>query len=111
MVRYGAAENEKNIFGLLVTEELGDAGDDDVVGAREDGEADAVYVFLDGGSDDHLRGLTEASVDHLHAGVAEGAGDDFCAAVVAVEAGFGDEDADGGLVHSDVSIRGATDVA
>src|SRR5258707_207740 len=77
----------------------------------EDGEADAVDVLLDGGRDDHFGGLTEAGVDDLHASVAEGSGDDLCAAVVAVEAGFGDEDADGGLIHSDVSIRGAMDVA
>ena len=75
-------------------QEFVDAGDDGVVGAGEDGEADAVDVLLDGGGDDHLGGLAEAGVDDLHAGVAEGAGDDFGAAVVAVEAGFGDEDAD-----------------
>ncbi len=86
-----------------------DAGDDDVVSAGEDGEADAVDVFLDGGGDDHLGGLAEAGVDDLHAGVAEGAGDDFCAAVVAVEAGFGYEDADWGRRNSHrlVSIAGA----
>ena len=85
----------------------GDAGDDDVVGAGEDGEADAVDVFLDGGGDDHLGGLAEAGVDDFHAGVAEGAGDDFGAAVVAVEAGFGDEDADGWRGrHRRLSIAG-----
>jgi len=35
--------------------------------------------------------LAEAGVDDLHAGVAEGAGDDFGATVVAVEAGLGDQ--------------------
>ena len=90
----GAAEDEEDVFGLLFAEELRDARDDDVVGAGEDGEADAVDVLLDGGGDDHLGGLAEAGVDDLHASVAEGAGDDFRAAVVAVEAGFGDEDAD-----------------
>jgi hypothetical protein len=49
--------------------------------------------------------LAEAGVDDLHAGVAEGAGDDFCAAVVAVEAGFGYEDADWDISHAVVSIR------
>jgi hypothetical protein len=43
----------------------------------------------------------EAGVDHLHAGVAEGAGEDFCTAIVAVESGLGDEDTDwGGGRHS-----------
>ncbi len=96
----GAAEDEEDVFGVLGFEELVDAGDDGVVGAGEDGEADAVDVFLDGGGDDHLGGLAESGVDDFHAGVAEGAGDDFCAAVVAVEAGFGYEDADwGGAGH------------
>jgi hypothetical protein len=63
---------------------------DGVVGAREDGEADYVNVFLDRGGGDHFRGLAEAGVNYFHAGVAEGAGDDFCAAVVAIEAGLGD---------------------
>ena len=94
----GAAEDEEDVFRVLGAKELGDAGDDGIVGAGEDGEADAVDVFLDGGGDDHLGGLTEASVDNLHACVAEGAGDDLGAAVMAVEAGFGDEDADGGRV-------------
>jgi hypothetical protein len=107
----GAAEDEEDVFGILFAEESGDAWDDDVVGSGEDGEADAVDVLLDGGGDDHLGGLTEAGVDDLHASVAKGAGDDLCAAVVAVEAGLGDEDADGRLIHSDVSIRGAMDVA
>ncbi len=66
-------------------------GADGVVSAGEDGKADDVYVFLDGGGGDHFRGLAEAGVDDLHAGVAEGAGDDFGAAVVAIEAGLGDQ--------------------
>ena len=63
-------------------------------GPGEDGESDAVDVLLNGGGDDHLRGLSEAGVDDLHAGVAEGTGDDLCATVVAVEAGFGDQNTD-----------------
>ena len=70
------------------------------MGAGEDGEADAVDVFLDGGGDDHLGCLAEAGVDDLHACVAEGAGDDLCATVVAIEAGLGYEDADGRLCHA-----------
>jgi hypothetical protein len=34
--------------------------------------------------------LPEASIDDLHAGFAESAGDDFGTAVVTVEAGLGD---------------------
>ena len=47
-----------------------------------------------GGLDDLLRRLVQAGVDDLHAGVAQRAGDDLGAAVVPVEAGLGDDDAD-----------------
>ena len=59
--------------------------------APERGEADDVDVFLDGGGDDHLGRLPQAGIDHFHAGVAQGAGDDLGAAVVPVEAGFGNQ--------------------
>lgn len=78
----------------MLAKELHDAWDDDVVRAGEDGEADAIDVFLDGGGDDHLRGLAKTGVDDFHAGVAESASYDFCAAIVAVETRFSDEDAD-----------------
>ena len=48
--------------------------------------------------DDLLRRLAQARVDHLHAGVAQRPGDDLGAAVVAVEARLGDDDADF-LIH------------
>jgi hypothetical protein len=85
-----STENEENIFGLLFAEKLGDAWDDDVVGTGEDGEADTVDVLLNGGGYDHLGGLAEAGIDDLHACVAQGAGNNFCASVVAVEARFCD---------------------
>ena len=53
-----------------------------------------MHVFLQGGSDDHLRRLAQAGVDDFHAGIAEGAGDHFGAAVVTVETGLGHQDAD-----------------
>ncbi len=55
---------------------------------------DRVRVLLDRRLDDLLRGLVEAGVDDLHAGVAERARDDLRAAVVPVEAGLRDDDAD-----------------
>ena len=94
MVGDGAAEDDEDVLGFVLAEQRDDAGDDDVVRAGEDAEADAVHVLLNGGVDDHLGGLAEAGVDDLHASVAEGAGDDLGAAVVAVEAGLGDQDAD-----------------
>ena len=68
----------------------------------EDRQPDGVGVLLDDGLDDLLGRLVQAGVDDLHAGVAQRAGDDLRAAVVPVEAGLGDDDADlagGGGAH------------
>ena len=55
---------------------------------------DRVGVLLDDGLDDLLRRLVQARVDDLHTGVAQRPGDDLRAAVVTVESGLGDDDAD-----------------
>ena len=60
----------------------------------EDREADRVGVLLDGGLGDLLGRLVQARVDHLHAGVAQRASDDLRPAVVAVQAGLGDDNPD-----------------
>ena len=62
--------------------------------AAQDREADDVDVLLDRGGRDHLGRLVEPGVDHLHARVAQRGGDDFGAAVVAVETGLGDQNTD-----------------
>lgn len=85
-----ASENYENVFGLLLLEEREQARNECVVRSAEDAEADAVYVFLDCGVDDGFGGLAESCVEHFHACVAERVGDDFGAAVVSVEAYFGD---------------------
>ena len=64
------------------------------VRAGEHRQADRVGVLLDGRLDDLLGRLVQPGVDDLDAGVAQRAGDDLGAAVVAVEAGLGDDDAD-----------------
>ena len=69
----------------------------------EDRQPDGVGVLLDHGLHDLLRRLVQTRVDDLHPGVAQRAGDDLRAAVVTVEAGLGDDDADlalgGGGAH------------
>jgi hypothetical protein len=55
--------------------------------------ADDIDALLDGGGDDDLGRDAQPGVDDLHAGVAQGRGDDLGAAVVAVEARLADEDA------------------
>src|SRR5229473_927866 len=86
-----AADEDGDVGHAFVVEEFHELGADGVVRAGENREADDVDVFLDGGGGDHLRGLAQAGVDDLHAGVAKSAGDYFSAAVVAIQAGFGNQ--------------------
>ena len=65
------------------------------VGAGQDAQADDVHVFLQRRLRDHLRRLADAGVDDLHPCVAQRPRDDLRAAVVAVQAGLRDQDADG----------------
>ncbi len=88
-------------------QQLDDARDERHVRAGEDREADGVGVLLDHGRGDLLGRLVEAGVDHLHAGVAQRAGDDLGAAVVPVEAGLGDDDADLAASASSLTAREA----
>ncbi len=81
------------------------AGHEPHVGAGEDADADDVHVLLGGGSGHLVRRDPHAEVDDLHAGVAEGAGDDLDAAVMAVQAELGEEDA--GWVEASILIHSA----
>jgi len=85
-----AADEDGDIVHAFFVEEFHELGADGVVRAGENGKADHVDVFLDGGGGDHLGGLAQAGVDDLHASVAQGASDNFCAAVVAVQPRLGD---------------------
>ncbi len=91
----GSAQNHQDVVGAPFFQHGGDARDDGVVRAGEDAEPDAVHIFLEGRVDDHLRRLAQAGVDDFHAGVAQRAGNDLGATVVAVEARFGHQDANG----------------
>src|SRR6267378_81952 len=87
-VRLGddAADEDGDIGHAFVAEQIHELRADGVVSAGEYGETDDVDVFLDRSRGDHFRGLTQAGVDDFHASVAEGAGDDFGASVMAVQA-------------------------
>ena len=75
------------------------------MGARQDRQADDVDVLLERRRRDHLGRLAEARVDDLEALVAEAAGEDLGAAVVAVEAGLGDEHLDRAVGHGRIVER------
>src|ERR1700754_3061367 len=87
-------DGDDDVARVLLAQQLDHARDERHVRAGEDREPDGVGVLLQHGLDDLLGRLVQARVDHLHAGVAECAGDDLRPAVVAVEAGLGPDDAD-----------------
>ena len=74
-----------------------DARENGHVRAGQQADAEHVDVFLDRRGHHLFRGPVQPSVDDLHAGVAEAAGDDLGAAVVAVESDLGDQHSDGSL--------------
>ncbi|MNC95630.1 hypothetical protein D3C83_127940 [compost metagenome] len=60
----------------------------------EDRQADDLHVFLECGFRDVVGRAVEPRVDHLHARVTQSARDHLRAAVVPVEPGLRDQDAD-----------------
>jgi len=81
-----AADEDGDIVHAFFVEKFHELRAEGVVRAGEDGETDDVDVFLDGCGGDHLGSLAKAGVDDLHAGIAQGASDDFGAAVMAIQA-------------------------
>ena len=63
------------------------------VSAVENADAEPVDVFILCGLGDRFDFLPQPAVDHVEAGVAQAAGDDFDAPVVAIEADFGEQHA------------------
>jgi len=86
-----AADEDGDFVHAFFVEEFHELGTERVVGAGEDGEANDVDVFLDGGGGDHLRCLAQAGVDHFHSGVAQGTRDYLRSAVVAIQPWFRDQ--------------------
>ena len=92
------AAEEEHVVQAALLHFLDDTREELEVRAGEDAQTDDVDVFLEGRFRDHLRSLADAGVDDLAAAVAQCAGDDLGATVVAIEARLGDEDTDLGAV-------------
>src|SRR6185503_6718797 len=88
------ATEEQHVVQPFLTHQLGDPREEIVVRAGEERQTDHVGVLLERGLDDLLRRLMHPRVDHLHASVAQGACHDLRAAVMAVEPGLRNDDAD-----------------
>jgi len=94
LVGNDAADEDEYLIHFVLLEEIYDARDDGIVRAGKNRKADDLNIFLQGGVDNHLWCLAEAGVNHLHARIAQGTGDDLGATVMTVEAGLGYENAD-----------------
>ena len=89
-VRDDAADEHAHVVETLLAQQLHQPRADVHVRAAQDRQADDVGILLQRGRGDLLGRLPQAGIDHLHAGIPQRAGDDLGAAVVAVEARFGD---------------------
>src|SRR5262245_37087038 len=79
------AGRHEHVVEAALAHQRGDPRDERHVGAAQDRQADDVDVLLERRVHDHLGRLAKARVDDLEALVAEAAGEDLRAAVVAVE--------------------------
>ena len=87
----------QDIAATLVLSSSWTRGNSVMCAPREDREADDVDILLHRRAGDHLGCLVEPGIDDLHPGVTERGRDDLRAPVVSVEAGLGDQHADGAL--------------
>ena len=92
-----AAAEENDVAGAAGFQLSLDCFEQSHVGTGQDAQADSVGVFLDGGLRHLGSGLVQAGVNHLHASVAQGAGDDFGPTVMAVESWFSHDHTDGSI--------------
>ena len=71
LLRNNASGNCLYVRHVLLLKEFHDPRNDLNMGARKNRQPDKLYVFLQGSVDDHLRGLSQTSIDYFHARVAE----------------------------------------
>ena len=89
-----AADEEQDVLAVVLAQHPAEVDRVLHVRAGEAREPEHRGVLLDHRAQDRLRRLEDARVDDLHARVAQRAGHDLRAAVVAVEARLGDDDLD-----------------
>jgi triacylglycerol lipase len=87
-----AAAEDDDVVGSLSLQQVDDPREQRHVGAREDRQADRVSVLGECRAHDLLRRLVQPGVNHLHAGIAEGAGHNLGAAIMTIQSRFGHHD-------------------
>src|SRR5215813_6075554 len=103
--RDDAAAEHRDVLRAFLLEQLEDTAEQVVVGTGEHAEPDGVGILLDGGGHDLLRGLMQSGVDHLEAGIAQGAGHDLGPAVMPIQSRLGHHHPDLALGHLVILAR------
>src|SRR5205809_3278687 len=93
LIRDDASDDDQNIVEAFFLHEFGDAGTKRHVRSRQYGESYDVGIFLQSRVDDLFGSLPQAGIDDFESRIAKGPSDDFCAAVVSIEFGLGNDDA------------------
>src|SRR5262245_30514045 len=93
-VRNDPADHHEHIVQPLLLEEIHEPRRDVIVRAGEDRQADDVGVLLQRGRHDLLGCLAKAGIDDFHPGIAQRPGDDLGAAIMTIETGLGNDDAE-----------------
>src|SRR5688572_10743270 len=81
----------QHVVELLLLQKLHHPWQDDIMCARKNGEPNTVNILLESGIDDLFRSLPKSGIDHFHTRIPQGTSDNFCAAIVAIQSGFGNE--------------------
>src|SRR5215207_2106564 len=91
LARDRAAGNDEHVVELALTQGLHDPGKVREMGTGKNAKSDHVNVFLQRGICNHFGRLEQASVDHLHPCISEGAHHYLRTAIVSVETRLGDQ--------------------
>src|SRR5438445_4652791 len=80
-----AAEHHGNVIHAFIVQQAHKLGAERIMRAGKNREPDDVNIFLYRCGGNHLRRLTQAGIDHLHAGIAQRPRDDLGAAVMSIQ--------------------------
>jgi hypothetical protein len=94
-----SSNHDQDIVETLSPQQFTDPRKDGVVGAGKNGDTDGIHIFLERRGSDLFGSLAEPTVDDFHARVAQGTCHNLRSTVVAIQTGFGNQDAKATVRH------------
>src|SRR3990170_198550 len=85
LIRDRAPAEDDDVIRAALPEKLDNFGEQIHVSPRETRQADGIHILLDCGACDHLRGLPEAGVNHLHPRITKRPGDHLGTTIVPIK--------------------------